>query len=85
MSKNVEFELNLAGLNELMKSGEMEEHLRIAGQAVANAAGEGFGVRVWQHPFVAIANIYPDSKEAAKKNHEENALVKALGSVGLGM
>ena len=84
MSK-VEFELNLSGLNELMKSGEMESALKTAGRAVANAAGSDFGVRVWQHPYVAIANVYPDSKEAAIKNAKENALVKALGRAGLGM
>lgn len=85
MSKNVEFELNLPGLNELMKSGEMETCLRTAGQAVAHSAGSGFNCRVWQHPFVAICNVYPDTREAAIKNAKENALVKALGSAGLGM
>lgn len=81
----VEFELDLAGLNELMKSPEMETALESAGTAVANAAGGDFGHRVHQATFVAICNVYPESKKAAKKNAKENVLLKALGQVGLSM
>ena len=38
----VDFELNLPGLNELMKSGEMQGILKQAGEATAGVAGEGF-------------------------------------------
>lgn len=84
MSK-VEFELDLAGLNELMKSPEMEAALESAGEAVANAAGSEYGHRVHQATFVAICNVYPDSEEAARENFDENTLLKALGQVGLSM
>ena len=73
----VEFELNLSGLNELMKSPEMQSALDEAGAAVAH--------RVHTASFVSIANVYPDSKEAAKENYETNSLLKAIGSVGLSM
>lgn len=79
----VQFELNLPGLNELMKSPEMESILDAAGAAVASAAGPDYGHRVHQASFVAICNVYPDSKEAAKENYEENTLLKAIGTVGL--
>ena len=82
---NVEFELDLAGLNELMKSPEMEAALESAGEAVANAAGSEYGHRVHQATFVAICNVYPDSEEAARENFDENTLLKALGQVGLSM
>ena len=85
MAKESGFKLNIGGLNELMKSGEMQAHLQQAGQAVASAAGGDCGVRVHQASFVAIANVYPDSKEAAEKNYKENTLLKALGSAGLRM
>ena len=81
----IKVKLNMPGLNEIMKSPEMQSHLEAAGQAVANAAGEGYGVRVHVANFVAIANVYPDSKEAAKENYEANTLVKALSSAGLKM
>ena len=79
------FELNVAGLNELMKSAPMQAHLEQAGRAVANAAGSDYGVRVHTASFVAIANVYPESRKAAKDNLENNTLVKSLGAAGLKM
>lgn len=81
----VEFELDVNGLRELMKSGEMQAVLQEAGDSVASGAGGDYGVRVHVADYVAIANIYPDSKEAAKDNYENNTLLKALGSAGLNM
>ena len=83
--KAVEFKLNLPGLNELMKSSAMQEHLTRAGNAVANAAGVGYEARTHVASFVAITNVYPASAEAAKENYEDNTLLKAIGSVGLSM
>ena len=85
MAKKVKFELNLQGLNELMKSPEMCSQLEAAGNAVAAAAGPGFGSRVHKASFVAIANVYPETREAAQKNFKENSLLKGLGSAGLSM
>lgn len=85
MSSKVEFELNLAGLNELMKSAEMMAALEEAGRTVAGIAGDDYDVRVHQASFVAIANVYPDSKKAAEDNYKNNTLVKALGASGLSM
>ena len=85
MAGKTKFELNLPGLNELMKSEEMKAALLEAGQAVAGAAGPEYGVRVHDANWVSIANVYPDSKEAAKDNYENNTLLKALGSAGLRM
>ena len=81
----VDFELNIAGLNELMKSPEMQDALREAGTVVATSAGGDYGVRVHEANWIAIANVYPDSAEAAKDNYENNTLLKALGSSGLRM
>ena len=85
MGKNVRFELNLQGLNELMKSEEMCHALEQAGEEVARAAGGDYGVRVHTAKRVAIANVYPNSKEAAKDNYEHNTLLKAVESSGLSM
>lgn len=78
-----DFELNLPGLNELMKGAEMQAVLTQAGNAVASAAGGDYGVRTHVASFVAIANVYPNSAKAAKDNFENNTLVKALGAAGL--
>lgn len=81
----LKFELNLAGLNELMKSDEMKSALLEAGQAVAGAAGAEYAAEVHTASFVAISNVYPNSKEAAHENYKENTLLKAVGAAGLSM
>ena len=81
----VKFELNLAGLNEVMSSPGMQAQLQAAGEAVAGAANGNYGVRVHTAEYVAIANVYPDDQESAKKNYEDNELLKAVGAVGLRM
>ncbi len=85
MAKKVEFELDINGLRELMKGPEMQAVLQEAGDAVASGAGGDYGVRVHVADYVAIANVFPESKEAAKDNYENNTLLKALGSAGLSM
>lgn len=79
----IKVELNLAGLNKLMKSPEVKAHLQKAGEAVATAAGQGYNTRVHDADFISIANVYPDTKEAAHDNYKNNSLLKAVGSVGL--
>lgn len=83
MAKNVKFELNLPGLNELMKSTEMQSVLKEAGKAVAQAAGSDYDAEVHTANFIAISNVYPNSRKAAKENFEQNTLLKAVSSVGL--
>lgn len=77
----VKFELYLPGLNELMKSGPMQEALMEAGQAVAdnaNAQTAGYTLR-----WIGTCNVFPDSAESAHDNFKNNTLLKAVGSVGL--
>lgn len=82
---NVKFKLNLQGLNELMKSSEMQSALLEAGNAVANSAGSEYAAEVHTANWIAISNVYPNSAAAAHENFKENTLLKALGSVGLAM
>mgnify|MGYP007038181584 CR=1 FL=1 len=83
MAKDVKFKLNLAGLNELMKSAEMQSALLEAGNAVASSAGSEYAAEVHVANWIAISNVYPNSKQAAHENFKDNTLLKALGSVGL--
>lgn len=83
MANRVKFKLNLPGLNELMKSPEMQDALLEAGQAVAQAAGSDYAAEVHTASWIAISNVYPDSKTAAHENFKDNTLLKAIGSVGL--
>lgn len=82
---NVDFELNLAGLNELMKSAEMQSVLKQAGNAAVAIAGADYGTETRVLTFSAIQNVFPNSKEAAKDNALHNTCVKAVGATGLKM
>ena len=81
----VRVELNLAGINELMKSPEIQGALHEAGQAVARAAGEGFDSSTHLASFVAIENVYPITTKAYYDEVGNNRLLKAAGEVGLYM
>ena len=87
MSK-IEIKLNLAGVNELMKSPEIQAACQAAGEAVAAAAsgmagGEPFEAQTHLANWIAITNVWPASRKAAKANFEDNTLLKAVGSAGL--
>lgn len=83
MADIVKVKLNLPGLNELMKSEGIAGAVEDAAKAVADAAGGDYGTSVNQGRWIAIANVFPESKEAAKENYEDNTLLKAIGAVGL--
>lgn len=84
MAKNVTFKLDLAGLNALMKSGEMQAVLNSAASQIASAAGPGFEVES-AHPisFVAIAAVHAETSEAKRENSKNNTLLKAAGGITL--
>lgn len=82
----VEFELDIEGLRELMKSSEMQEILREIGVDVANKAsmisgGEEYGYDHHIADYVAIETIFPESKAAAKASYQDNVLEKSLSGL----
>ena len=84
-STRVEFELNIKGLNALMKSDGMRAHLDKAGAKVGQAAGAGYTHRVTEATYEAIGQVYPATGQAGKDNAENNTLLKALQAAGLPM
>ena len=82
MAEKIRFKLNLAGLNALMKSGEMQAVLNSAAGQIAGAAGDGYEVES-AHPisFVAIASVRAETYESRKDNSSNNTLLKAAGGV----
>ena len=68
-----------------MKSSEMQSALLEAGNAVASAAGSDYAAEVHTANYIAISNVYPDSKAAASENFKDNTLLKAIGAAGLSM
>ena len=78
MSKNVIFELNYAGVRELLKSDAMQSIL----QEYANARlpGVGYYSKTFVMPTRAVARMSAGTQEAAQDNMTNNSLLKALGS-----
>lgn len=82
MSKVV-VKLNLQGINEVMKSPEIQAACRAAAEGVGSASGIETAVSSGTIRYIAYANVYPASKDAAKENFEDNVLLKAISSAGL--
>lgn len=80
MAKNLEVKLNLAGLNEIMKSAPLQQQVREAAEAVQKAAGDDYEVDVHLGDYDTLG--YVSSKPGAKLG-DPNELLKALGKVGL--
>ena len=80
MSEKTRFELNLPGLNELMKGPEMQGILNSAASQIAGAAGDGYEAET-AHPisFVGIASVRAATWTAKKDNSENKTLLKAVG------
>jgi len=81
----VKFELNLPGLNELMKSPEMQACLNEAGEKVKRSAGEGYDTSARTGRYIGFCNIFPADSTSAKDNAKNNTLIKALSTAGLRM
>lgn len=81
MSK-IKFKLNLRGLNDLMKSGEMQAVLNDAAGRIAAAAGEGHEVEA-AHPisFVAIASVRAATYDAYYDDLQNDTLMHAAEGV----
>ena len=82
MSK-VKIELNLAGINEVMKSAPIQQALQEAGNAVVAQAGADYAATTHLANYIAVTNVFPNSKRAAHENFKNNTLLKALGGSGL--
>ena len=81
----VRFELNLPGLNAVMKSDGIQAQLQEAGEAVAGAADGNYNTATHMLNYFAQVNVYPADRESAIKNSRNNELLKALGAAGLPM
>ena len=81
--KNVEFKVNLRGINKMMKSPEIQAAVAEAGEAVAKAAGDGYTTTNKTGRYMPFCNVEPATKKAKSDNYENNTLLKAIGNVGL--
>ena len=82
MSKDIEFKLDLKGLNALMKSPEMQAIEESALAQVAGQLGDGFEVEA-SHPigFVAIGSVRAVTAQARLQQNKTKVIDKAFGGV----
>ena len=83
-----DFEFNMSGLRELMKSAQMQSALQDAGNSVKNIADAsqgGYATDTHVAPFTAVCTVYPSTREAGLDNYLNNTLLKAVQSSGLSM
>lgn len=78
MSK-VKFELNRAGVRELLRSQEAVNVCRSYAEMIRNRAGSGYEVDTYVGTNRANASVSAATYEARKDNYEHNTLLKARG------
>ena len=84
MSK-VRFELNLPGLNELMKSPAMQSELKRYGSntlsranSMAQVSNAEYSMNTRTINWIAVTTVRADNYQARRDNYENNTLLKAL-------
>ena len=78
MSK-AKFELNRAGVRELLRSQEMMNICREYADGVQARAGDGYEVTTHVGRNRVNASVHAGTYEARKDNYDNNTLLKALG------
>lgn len=78
MSK-AKFELNRAGVRELLRSQEMMNICREYADGVQARAGDGYEVTTHVGRNRVNASVHAETYEARKDNYDNNTLLKALG------
>ena len=73
---NIKFELNRAGVRELMRSQEMQDVLAGYAGSIAARAGEGYDVHIG--PNRANVSVETVTDRARADNLENNTLEKAV-------
>lgn len=78
MSKNYKFELNKAGVRELMQSKEMQAVLSDKAQGIKNRCGDGYEQDIQVGKNRANAMVWAAEPKAKSDNMENNTILKAV-------
>lgn len=79
MARTSYFELNSAGVQELLQGPEMQAILSDIAASKAAEAGDGYNSAVHAGAKRAYANVFPETHEAYLDNLHNNTLLKVLG------
>lgn len=80
-NKKFKFELNSAGVRELLNSNNMKSVLSKYASDVQSRAGSGYTTSVINVSDRAKAFVHTSTKSAQRDNLKNNTLLKALGSM----
>lgn len=76
-----EFELDQAGIRELMQSGEMLEIVTEYGNRILAQCGEGYEIKAGVGETRAGVIVHPTNPHAYYSNRKHHTLQKALGGM----
>lgn len=74
----VKIELNRAGIDELLKSQEMEDAVHAETRKVAERLGGAYDTDVKMMPTRVISSVFTTDKAAIRDNMQNNTLLKAV-------
>lgn len=77
--KKMDFQLDRGGVRRLLNMTEMTDVLRDAAEIIRGRCGEGYAVTTGRAGNRASALVYPETREAAIDNAENNTLLRARG------
>lgn len=78
--RKFKFELNSAGVREMLRSGEMMDVCEDYAKQVQHNAGDGYSV----HRGVNRVNVSAETDAATAANYSSNTLLKAVGQTSGG-
>lgn len=78
MAEKVKFELNKAGVAELMKSSEMVSVMNEYANSALSRLGNGFGTSVHIGKTRANVQVEAETIEARNSNRKHNSILKAV-------
>lgn len=75
---SIKFDLNKAGVKELLTSGEMESICMEYANQIQSRAGEHYAVEVRHYPERSGAAVFPADWEGNRDNLENNTLLRSM-------
>lgn len=79
MSKDFKFELNSAGVSELLNCSEIKNVCMEYAENVRNTCGDGYEVQEYSGKYRSGARVHAATPHAYYSNLKHNTLLKALG------
>ena len=77
---NVRFELNKAGVRELLQSTEVQNEVERRAKKVLNALPEGYEMDTRLTGQRAVATVFPVTEKTKTQAKKDNTLLKALNA-----